>query len=48
MDELNFIGDSKIQIKEIPMPVPNDDEVLLKMKASGICCLLYTSDAADE
>ena len=37
MDALYFIGDSKIQIKEIPMPVPNDDEVLLKMKASGIC-----------
>lgn len=27
----------KIEIKEVPMPVPGDDEVLLKVRAAGVC-----------
>ena len=32
-----FVGDEKIEIREIPKPEPGPGEVLIEMKASGIC-----------
>jgi 2-desacetyl-2-hydroxyethyl bacteriochlorophyllide A dehydrogenase len=39
-DELKgvvFLGDQKLEIQEIPKPEPGEGEVLIEMKASGIC-----------
>lgn len=32
-----LLGQRKMEMKEIPMPVPGDDEVLIKMKHLGVC-----------
>lgn len=37
MRALHFVGDSVAQVKELDQPTPGNGEVLLKMKASGIC-----------
>lgn len=32
-----FLGDRRVEIREIPKPDPGPEEVLIEMKASGIC-----------
>ncbi|MCD6310668.1 MAG: alcohol dehydrogenase catalytic domain-containing protein, partial [Candidatus Eremiobacteraeota bacterium] len=33
-----FMGEGKYELQEVPVPrVKNDDEVLLKIEAAGIC-----------
>ena len=32
-----------LMLKEVEKPIAKKDEVILKVEASGICCLLYTS-----
>ena len=37
MKALHFVGDSLAELKEFDKPSPGNGEVLLEMKASGIC-----------
>ncbi len=37
MDAVVFLGEDKLEIREYPDPVPGPDEVVLRMKASGMC-----------
>ena len=37
MKALHFVGDSVAQVRELDQPTPGSGEVLLQMKASGIC-----------
>lgn len=37
MKALKYLGPERLEIQEEPMPVPKDDEVLLRIKACGIC-----------
>ena len=32
-----------LEIAEVPRPVPNADEVLVKIEASGVCSPMFTS-----
>ena len=32
-----FYGKQDIRIEEIPIPVPGEEEVLIRVKACGIC-----------
>jgi len=32
-----FLGEGKIEIRDFPDPVPGPDEVIVRMKASGMC-----------
>ena len=32
-----FVGDGKLEVRDFPDPIPGPGEVLVKMKASGIC-----------
>lgn len=32
-----FLGDRKVEVRELPDPTPGEGEVVLKMKASGMC-----------
>ena len=32
-----FLGDRKVELKDFPDPTPDDDEVVLEIKASGMC-----------
>jgi len=32
-----FLGDQKLEIREFPKPEPGLGEVLIEMKASGLC-----------
>jgi propanol-preferring alcohol dehydrogenase len=37
MKAVVFPGDKRVEIREVPVPVPGSGEVLIKMKASAIC-----------
>ena len=37
MKAVVFLGDSKIEVREYPDPKPGPDEVVLRVKASGMC-----------
>ncbi|WP_026264860.1 zinc-dependent alcohol dehydrogenase family protein [Arthrobacter sp. 135MFCol5.1] len=37
MKAVVFLGDSKLELREYPDPVPGPDEVVIRMKASGMC-----------
>jgi D-arabinose 1-dehydrogenase-like Zn-dependent alcohol dehydrogenase len=37
MEAIVFLGDDKLEIREYPDPVPGPDEVVIRMKASGMC-----------
>lgn len=37
MKGVYFVGDSEIEIRDIPKPTPGPGEVVLQMKASGVC-----------
>lgn len=37
MKAVVFLGEGKIEIREVPRPVPGPDEVIVRMKASGMC-----------
>ena len=37
MKGLFFTGDSVVEAKDLMMPLPGEGEVVLEMKASGIC-----------
>ena len=37
MKGLFFTGDSVVESRDLTMPSPGEGEVVLKMKASGIC-----------
>jgi threonine dehydrogenase-like Zn-dependent dehydrogenase len=32
-----FLGDRKLQLKEFPNPIPGPRDVILEIKASGMC-----------
>ena len=40
-----FLGDRQLEIQQFDDPIPAAGEVVLEIKASGMCgsCLLYTS-----
>ena len=37
MRGLRFIGQSKVEVAELPDPTPGDDEVLVRIRASAVC-----------
>ena len=37
MRAVHLLGNGKVQIDEYPMPVPNENQVLVKVTASGVC-----------
>lgn len=37
MKAVVFLGESKLEIREYPDPLPGPDEVVIRMKASGMC-----------
>jgi threonine dehydrogenase-like Zn-dependent dehydrogenase len=37
MRAVYFLGEGKIDLREVPDPVPGPDEVVVRMKASGMC-----------
>jgi len=37
MRAVHILGNGKVQIDEYPMPVPNENQVLVKVTASGVC-----------
>lgn len=37
MKALHILGNSQVEIAEYPMPVPDEDQVLVKVTASGVC-----------
>jgi len=37
MEAVVFLGDDKLEFREYPDPVPGPDEVVIRMKASGMC-----------
>jgi len=37
MQGVRFLGNSKVEIAELPDPTPAEDEVLIRTKATGIC-----------
>lgn len=37
MKAVVFLGDNKLEIRDYPDPVPGPDEVVVRMKASGMC-----------
>jgi D-arabinose 1-dehydrogenase-like Zn-dependent alcohol dehydrogenase len=37
MQAVVFLGEGKLDLREIPDPVPGPDEVVIRMKASGMC-----------
>ena len=49
---LHFLGEKKIELIELPQPEISDNEVLLEMKASGLCGsdlhLFYTPTRAEK
>jgi len=49
---MHFLGEKKIELIDIPQPQIRDDEVLLEMKASGLCGsdlhLFYTPSRAEK
>mgnify|MGYP003850522111 CR=1 FL=1 len=49
---MHFLGEKKIELIDMPEPQIRDDEVLLEMKASGLCGsdlhLFYTPSRAEK
>jgi threonine dehydrogenase-like Zn-dependent dehydrogenase len=37
MRAVYFLGEGKLELREVPDPVPGPDEVVVRMKASGMC-----------
>ena len=37
MRAVYFLGEGKVELREVPDPVPGPDEVVVRMKASGMC-----------
>jgi threonine dehydrogenase-like Zn-dependent dehydrogenase len=37
MKAIRFLGNSQVEIAELPNPAPNADQVLIEVKASGLC-----------
>lgn len=37
MKALKYSGDGTVRIIEVPKPIPQGDEVLIKVKAAGVC-----------
>ncbi|OZE26843.1 iditol 2-dehydrogenase [Rhodococcus sp. 05-2254-6] len=37
MDAVVFLGENKIEVRRLPDPVPGPDEVVIRVKASGMC-----------
>jgi len=37
MKAVRFLGDGKVDIAEVPMPTPDSESVILRVKASGLC-----------
>src|SRR4051794_8166055 len=37
MKAVYFLGEGKLDLRELPDPVPGPDEVVIRMKASGMC-----------
>jgi threonine dehydrogenase-like Zn-dependent dehydrogenase len=37
MKAVKIVGVGEIEVKEVPIPVPSDNEVLIKLKASALC-----------
>ena len=37
MKEVVVIAPHKLQVREVPVPVPGDNEVLIEMKSAGVC-----------
>lgn len=37
MKAIYFVGDNQMELRDIPVPVPKQDEYLIKIDASGIC-----------
>ncbi|WP_321300281.1 zinc-binding dehydrogenase [uncultured Sphaerochaeta sp.] len=37
MKALYYVGEKKIELREIPTPVPNESEYLIQVKSNGIC-----------
>lgn len=37
MKAVVFLGERKLELRDFPDPVPGPDEVVLRMKASGMC-----------
>ena len=52
MKAMHFLGEKKIELIDMPQPQIRDDEVLLEMKASGLCGsdlhLFYTPSRAEK
>lgn len=52
MKAMLFLGEKKIELIDLPMPEIRDDEVLLEMKAAGLCGsdlhLFYTPSRAEK
>lgn len=37
MKALRYLGDQRLEVQELPRPIPTEGEVLLRVKACGIC-----------
>lgn len=37
MKEVVVIAPHKVEVREVPVPVPEDNEVLIEMKSAGVC-----------
>ena len=37
MKEVVVVRPHQVEVREVPVPVPGDDEVLIQMKAAGVC-----------
>ena len=37
MKEIVVVRPHQVEVREVPVPVPGDDEVLIQMKAAGVC-----------
>ena len=37
MKEVVIIGPKQFEVREVPVPKPADNEVLIQMKAAGVC-----------
>ena len=36
-----IIDTGKVEVREVPKPIPDDDQVLIKMKASALCRAIW-------
>ena len=37
MKALYYVGEKEMELREIPIPVPNENEYLIQVKSNGIC-----------